>query len=361
MSDLQKSIVSLTLLATSCDAAIPAIEASDGTVDDELRDLDHADLNAIHRDFLSLLSLIYTSTTKIALCLKPSKPVYSASIAPLNDLTKNVGNLSQNVRLITAKHGMTLLKEYKSVATGVIGPLAQLAKALLQNATSSGPPTSDESIVRRAAEVHHAIDKGRGLSASNHVAIRSIWKMDQASLGDAMNELNEMSTPDPNGYSDFDDGWDELGIEPSKEMTLTELERLKLMQPIVKLSVLLHKNVTKRVLSAPFETLPVQDHFNPLLDKLVEDSTMLSAAVDELVSTAYAPQDPIELSESLRRFTDVTETLSARLSSILLSPTVENLLKSISKETPAQKWFDTCFNQLDKSTEQLSKLLSDIH
>ncbi|KAH6918587.1 hypothetical protein BKA70DRAFT_20840 [Coprinopsis sp. MPI-PUGE-AT-0042] len=352
----------LKLLVASCDAAISAIGTANGTVDDDLKALDHTDLNIIRKDFLSLLSLLYAQTTKIALCLKPSSPAYSASIEPLKELSKHIGTLSQNVRLIRTEHGLTLLKEYKIVSRNVASTLQQFGTILLEHQLAKEAST-DETYLAKAAEIHHVIDKARdanGLSPNNHTAVRKIWVVEQGSLDDALNEIRDLLKDDPdNEAEEFDDGWNELGIEAPSKMSPDELERLKKVEPIVKLSTLLHKYIIKRVLAAPFDTLPTQAHLNPLLDKLADDSSALSAAVDDLASTVYAPQDTEEMSEQLQNFSRFKETLFDRITSILSLPSVSELMKGSGKEAPAQKWFDTCSEQFEKSIKQLSDLLPD--
>ncbi|EAU88543.1 hypothetical protein CC1G_04249 [Coprinopsis cinerea okayama7 len=363
MSHRENSIAALNLLIAACDAAVSAIDAADGNLDDDLKDLDQTSLNVIHKDFLALLSLLYASTTKIALCLKPSSPTYSASITPLKDQTTHVGNLSQNVRLVRKEHGLTLLNEFKSVAKTVINPLKQLAQVFLDHA--NGEKVNDDAYLSKTGEVHHAIDKARsspgGLSSSNHIAVKKAWGLHQGSLIDAMDELKELSESEgsPGSTDDIDDGWDELGIDAPSKMSAEELGRLKKVEPIIKLSTLLHKYVAKRLLSAPYDSLPIQTHLNPLLDSLAKDSALFAAAVDDLASTVYAPQDTEEMSLQLRNFTDFIETLSSRITSILSLPSVGELLKGSGKEASAQKWFDTCFDQLNKSIKELSDVLPD--
>jgi Grap2 and cyclin-D-interacting len=356
-----------------------AIGNANGTVDDDLKALDHTDLNVIRKDFLSILSLLYAQTTKIALCLKPSSPAYSASVEPLKELSRHIGTLSQNVRLIRAEHGLTLLKEYKSVSKNVASTLKQFGTILLEHQESK-QTSADETYLAKAAEIHHVIDKARdanGLSPNNHTAVRKIWAVEQGSLDDALNEIRDQLQNDPgNEADDFDDGWNELGIEAPSKMSPEELERLNKVrqpltpttgkpstnvtiqvEPIVKLSTLLNKYIIKRVLSAPFDTLPTQVHVNPLLDQLADDSSAFSAAVDDLASTVYAPQDAEEMSLQLQHFSQFKDTIFSRITSILSLPSVSELMNGSGKEGPAQKWLDTCSEQLDKSIKQLSALL----
>lgn len=212
----------------TCDAALDSIAAADGVVPDDLAELKDSDFLTIHKDFLALLAYLYSATTKTALSLKPSSPTYSASLTPLKDLSDNVARLASNVRVVRKAHGATILKEMKSSAQDVVAAVRGLAQTLLSTLSSSGEP--GEEYLSKVGEVHHAIDRIRGsdgLSRNNVAAALKIWAADQGSLADALSELQEMAQPKDEADDDFDDGWDELGIEPSSSLTGEELERLK--------------------------------------------------------------------------------------------------------------------------------------
>ena len=185
----------------------------------------------IHKDFISLLAYLYSATTKVAISLKPTSPTYSASLSPLKDLSTNISNLSHNVRLVQKTHGATILKEMQSAARSVICAIQGLAETLLSDANATKEP--GDVYLSRVGEVHDAIEKLRsttdGLSSNNVAAARKVWAADQSSLSDALKELQDM--PD-SGDDEFDDGWDELGIDSSSnELSPEELETLRKAGP----------------------------------------------------------------------------------------------------------------------------------
>lgn len=74
--------------------------------------------------------------------------------------------------------------------------------------------------------MHDLIDKARGpegLSANNVSAVHKLWLSDQASLVDGCEELDQMMDATP---TEFDDGWDELGLG-TERLSVTEIERAK--------------------------------------------------------------------------------------------------------------------------------------
>lgn len=237
---------SLALLIETCKDALSSIAAANGVVPDDLSDLQDSELTVIQKDFLALLTYLYAATTKTAISLKPSSPTYSASLAPLKDLTTNVSRLASNVRLIRTVHGAFVLKETQESAQSVVSSIQQFARTLLSDIEAS--KTDGDQYLARVGEVHHAIDRIRGpdgLSANNVAAVRKICSANQASLEDALRELQEMAEDDEGGDGDdFDDGWDELGIEPSAKLTPAELGRLKkvLLSPTYYESHLTHRD-----------------------------------------------------------------------------------------------------------------------
>ncbi|KAF6765202.1 hypothetical protein DFP72DRAFT_335888 [Ephemerocybe angulata] len=363
MSDKQKSIVSLTVLKETCNDALASIAAADGVVPDDLSDLQDSDFTVIRKDFISLLAYLYSATTKTALSLKPSSPTYSASLTPLKDLSTNVSRLSSNVRLVRKEHGATVLKELQSSAQTVVSAIQNLAQTLL---TVSSPEKEGEEYLAKVGEIHHAIEQIRGtggLSNNNVAAVHKVWLADQASLVDALQELKEIAESGEDG-EDFDDGWNELGVEPSPKLTEEELRRLNKVESILKLCNLLHKNVIKKVLSAPLQGLASHKDVNPIVDELASDSAALPAAVDDLVSTIYSPQDVTDMVDQLQSLSGAVLGIQSNLNALFALDLVAELfnqpLTSSGKKTPdVRKWFDTCFEEIKSLITQLSNSLQD--
>lgn len=231
-----KAIQALVFGVDTCNAAIKAIS------NHCISTTQHTavpDVAVLHKDFISLLSLLHGSSTKLSLSLKPSSPTYKASLTPLKDIAVHVNAIAHCVGLLDDAHGLTLIKEFVSVAEGVIGSIKALLQTFLDvEATGSRGSTGkagDEYMVR-TGKVHELIEKVRGasgLSSSNIIAVRKRWARDHGPLHDGVKELSETieeSQSEDGGEDeddDMDDGWGELGINSGKKMEQDELERAK--------------------------------------------------------------------------------------------------------------------------------------
>lgn len=231
LSPLQTAILLLTSAAQTCSAALASILEHSKTPASAAHQSDHA---VLHKDFLSLLALIYAHTTKLSLTLKPPSPAYKASFAPLKDISDQISALSHCVCLFAPDHGITLLREVVSVAEDVIQSVRALLRTFLENETRGVEHAGNEYLVRTGA-AHDLITKARatgGISADNVASVRKRWKQDHDAMEDGLGEINEMinnaQASDKNTEEDFeDDGWDELGLSSTKKMDQKELERTK--------------------------------------------------------------------------------------------------------------------------------------
>lgn len=180
----------------------------------------------LHKDFLSLLSLVYTSITKLTLTLRPQEPVHVAALGPLRDLAANITSLTTCATLFDA-HGRTLAEETKLAAKEVCETVQALAWTFLEEGGAA--------YLVRTGAVHDLIDKARReLSVDNHAAVRKLWASDREILEDVLGELASMiedsSTEgvDEGEDEEFGDNeWDELGLGSSKKMTEIELDRAR--------------------------------------------------------------------------------------------------------------------------------------
>jgi len=212
----------LTLLVESCTAALNAFSLSEG-----LEDHLSADFSTLRTDFISILSILYSATTKIALSLKPSSPQYKASLVPLQDVSNNVAALVHSIRLMRVREGTTVLKEYENIAQNVVIAVRSLAQCLLDESRGN----ANEEYLVKTGEVHELIDRVRkpgGLSLNNRDAVRRSWLQDSGSLADAYEEIQEICKAadlDVEDEEEFGDGWDELGISSDKKLSASELDR----------------------------------------------------------------------------------------------------------------------------------------
>jgi hypothetical protein len=228
MSDQQKAVLSLTLVLETCNAALDSIAPHPSLQSPDV----------LHKDLVSLFSLLYAATTKVSLTLKPSHPTYSASLTPLKDLADHVSALFHCASYyVPEAHGATLVQEVVSLVRDAIESIRALVQKFLEieanESRQSSGQAGDEYMVRTAT-VHNVLDRARGLSANNLLAVRKRWVEDAASLVDGFREVADMvedaeSTENPEDLDDtmFDDGWGEIGLGKGQKMDLEELERTK--------------------------------------------------------------------------------------------------------------------------------------
>jgi hypothetical protein len=203
-------------------------------------------LEVLHKDLISLLSLVYSDVTKLSIALKPSKPTYSASAAVLKELSSHILALSANVNLFDEKvHGAALIKEARTLVRDVIEAVNGLIQTFLdlnaegRPATSGSGAAGEEYLIKTGA-VHALIERARsptGLSMDNRNAVRKQWAEDRGTLEDALKEVNEaiedaeQEGDDEPGEDDQwaaenDAEWAELGISSAK-MTKEGLQHAK--------------------------------------------------------------------------------------------------------------------------------------
>lgn len=229
MSDQQKVLLSLTLVVQTCNAALASTPPPPQP----------QSLDVLHKDLLSLFSLLYAATTKLSLALNPSHPTYSASLAPLKDLADHLSALFHCTSFfVPAAHGATLVQEVVSLVKDAIESIRALAQKFIEIEASDSRQSSgkagDEYMVRTAT-VHSVLDRARALSANNLLAVRKRWTEDAASLKDGFREVSDMVEDEESAENPdepmFDDGWGEIGIGKSQKMSPEELERTKKVGP----------------------------------------------------------------------------------------------------------------------------------
>ena len=216
MSDPLK--VLLTALSQTCTQSILAVKTAPDTQDNPL--------STLRTDFLSLLSLIYSNTTKLSIALNPSTPAYSAAVRPLKDLITHASTLASNASLfLPGVHGRTLTAEVHSVAKSVLIALADLARAHLSLITRARADATSgtEEYLSKTAVVHELIAQAKavhpqGLSRSNLVAVRKRWLEHAETVSDAeaMLEFECFASDDDdddNKDPELGDGWDDPELD----------------------------------------------------------------------------------------------------------------------------------------------------
>ncbi|KAK0503260.1 hypothetical protein EDD18DRAFT_1137119 [Armillaria luteobubalina] len=358
MKDKRRAISSVKKAIETCDAALDVLSQSSRP-----EDVPPPELTVIRQDFLSLLLLIYGSTTKLSLAMKPKAPTYSAALSPLKDISDHISALAHCTNMLLPEiHGATLVQEFNNICIDVIKSVKSLLTIFDASETRALEP-GDEYLVK-TGEIHHLIDNARssskdGLSVDNLSAVRKKWLQDSGPLNDGLKELNDMiEYGGEDAEEDKDDGWDELGLGSVKCADEKELGRTKQVHTIIRLSTLLHKRILRDFLSpSPSSTLPMSN-----LDKLVPCSSSLLSASDDLISSFYPPQDPSAIGAEFIIFQECLEHLKLSVDALvdnqMLHAQFDTLSITGNNPTPTlTKWYKTCFEQIQKTSQNLIQCL----
>ena len=247
------------------------------------------ELSVLHRDLISLLSLLYAACTKIALVLNPSSPAFKAATDPLNDALKHRIGLSHCLSLYNSpnsKYGETLRAEVDHEVIDVLDALKSFAEIQLKAVQGAkralGSKAGDKERFMRVGAVHDMIDKAKKVSKDNVEAVRKRWEQDKGILEDSLREVEEALEEEEEDEDEEDDGWDELGLGGSSEMTKEDRERTIQILAVVKKTIKQHDRVREAKLQSSGEKGDCTE-----LDLLPLLSRDVSNAVDDLVATLY--------------------------------------------------------------------------
>ncbi|KXN89261.1 hypothetical protein AN958_06015 [Leucoagaricus sp. SymC.cos] len=225
----------------------------------------------------------------------------------------------------------------------------------------------------RTGAVHDIIEKARGrdgFPGNNLVAVRKVWKRNQESLNDGLDEVRETmenaeKPEDGVGKEEeeFDDGWTELGISSNVKPSVTEVGRIKKMYTIVRLSTLLHQRIFKDALSTLSPSLPLNKDTHTMLDSLADGSSDFLTCSDNFISTMYPPQVAEHMDIELEEYRQQLSNLQSKFDPLIPETSIEEQLQklrlssSISKPTDhytkLRKWYIACINQINKNIYEL--------
>ncbi|KAM5534075.1 hypothetical protein V8D89_012256 [Ganoderma adspersum] len=369
-----KALAALRALRGTCSAAIhvlqqPSTASPASILPSESESESRPALAVLHKDFQSLLTLVYTSTTKLTLVLRPSEPVPSAALAPIKDLGTSITSLATCATLFFI-YGTTLASEVGLLAQDVIKAVRSLTSMFVEDG-------GDDYLVRTGT-VHDTIEKARrDLPLDNVTAVKKRWKADKDMLEDSLEDINGMVDDDEHeqgeddrGRDDLDDEWDELGFGSAKKMSETELERTKKIQPLARFVTLFHKRVVPDVLGALSSSPPDLGSLNQALDALPPLSNAVVVAMEELVAALYAPQKPDTLAASASFLAEAIRAVHESIAVDMLLPPrdLEKVMDALSidgakgggekKAKDPRKWFDSCLVQVDKSAKAVDEMLN---
>ncbi|KAH9180543.1 hypothetical protein EDB89DRAFT_1919666 [Lactarius sanguifluus] len=299
MSDPLKLL--LPALAQTCTQSISAIRTAPDT--------QNIPLSTLRTDFLSLLSLIHSNTTKLSIALNPSSPAYSAAQRPLKDLITNSSTLASNASLFLPDvHGRTLTAEVHSIAKNVLTALEDLARAHLSLITRVPTEAASEEYLSKTGIVHELIAQAKaghpqGLSRTNLVAVRKRWLEHAETVSDAeaMLEVETFVSDDDDKDSD---GWDDPELDlgsDSGEQTAVQKEIAKKIWPVVHHASELLKDIHIALLSPTPSRAQLPP--NALLDDLADSAPPFAAAVDNLSDEIFdLPDNPTDFDQSRNNF-----------------------------------------------------------
>ncbi|KZT70120.1 hypothetical protein DAEQUDRAFT_224967 [Daedalea quercina L-15889] len=352
MADKDNAKVTLQVLVETCSAAAdtlkqPTLASAPGPSSSVPA------LGVLHKDLLSLLTLIYASTTKLTLSLRAEEPAYKAAVGPLQDLIGNVSAIATCAALFDA-HGLTLASDVRQVVTEVCSALSALGRTLLEEG---------EDYLVHTGMVHEVVDKAkRDLSADNRAAVRKRWTADRGMLEDSLQDVASMLEDDDaaDQDEDFNDELDDLGLGSVKKMSEVELERTRKVQSLLRFTILLHKRVQLDLLAKPAS----QPASSATLDSLPAHSQAILVELEDAVATLYAPQDPAAIAAAISSLVNSVKSLQAVVIPMLpsASSTSKTTVGSVASEskgaqTDVRRWFVTCFEQIDKLSHSLGESL----
>ncbi|EIN07370.1 hypothetical protein PUNSTDRAFT_144866 [Punctularia strigosozonata HHB-11173 SS5] len=373
MGDRHQAVASLVIAAETSKAALLALSTPGVLPPND----QHPSLEVLHKDLASLLSLVYSDSTKLSIALKPSKPTYSASVAVLKELSTHILALSANVNLFDEiKHGATLKAEATHVVRDVIEAVNGLLQTFLDLNADGRPATSGsgaagEEYLVKTGTIHDLVERARGpngISKDNRSAVRKRWAEDRSTLEDALKEVTEaiedaeQEDSEDGGEKDEweeenDAEWAEWGISATK-MTKDELEQAKAIHPLLRVTTLLHKRILLDLL-AP--AAPALSSGGPTLDTLLSHSTSLQSAFDNLVAvTLYPSERKNGVLPAIDAFGAVLNNLNTTIDLLLPEQNLEGKMAALEVADGAvgkqgckqnrdmRKWFDMCFQQVHK-------------
>jgi Grap2 and cyclin-D-interacting len=167
--------------------------------------------DVLRKDFISVISLIHSHSTRLWIALGKQPPTPSAACATLDELSKHICSLYGCTLAFTQISGPTFIAEARAAATEVLLALQRLLQEY-----SSGGDGGDS--MRKTAALNEVCESARNISLDDREAALKVWKQDGEVVKDAIKELNSLLKPIED--AGFSDGWDELLGE---DVGITEL------------------------------------------------------------------------------------------------------------------------------------------
>ncbi|EJD44096.1 hypothetical protein AURDEDRAFT_185146 [Auricularia subglabra TFB-10046 SS5] len=332
--DHAKATAALKAAASTAAAALDALQATQNS-----NAAPAIELAVLRKDYTSILTLLYSAVTKVALALRPPKQEWKAALQPINDMGSATVALSSCASLFSVQHhGASLRTQARNLASDVLRTVQQLASTIEDDT---------EDLYVRTGALHDAIDRARNeLPASELDAVRDLFRANQACLDDGLPELQELIEEDECDHVENDDDWDAFGDEfASSKLSPEERQRVKEAYPLVKLITQLHKKILSDYLSPkrdPQLSMQQLEAIRPL-------STDILSRFEDVVAALYGPQEAGVVHAAVSA---ILSTVASVKPLVLpgqddISTGMEGLSLS-SEPSKSTKWFQLCFAQIEK-------------
>jgi hypothetical protein len=212
------AIATLCVLSETCKSALQSL----ANLSCSKSSLDTASVAAstLRTDALSIHRLIHVSTTRLSVALGKPPPSYDLALVQLKDLTTQVGQLASCVSSFPS--GM-LQKEAIWSAERTIHALEIFAQTF---ETACRQDKHNKEYLVKMGAVHEAVEAAQDMSINENAALAKAFKRNVDSLNDSLAEVKEMMANDNASTMGFSDGWDELGEEFQKSLTVEERKRV---------------------------------------------------------------------------------------------------------------------------------------
>ncbi|PVG04459.1 hypothetical protein CPB86DRAFT_218980 [Serendipita vermifera] len=306
-------------------------------------------VDILRKDFVGIISLIYTYSTRLWIALGKRPPTHSAAFPTLDELSNYTKTLYGCALAFTDSYGGTLRVEIHTAAIEVLSAL----EALLRDYSESNGENSKQ----MTATLHEICDRSRNVSTDNREAVLKIWKQDSEALKDAIKELDELLNPDDleDSSDGVSDGWDELlgGEETGAELSGGEMATVKKVLVTLEKTSALRKDIRKHVL------LRAREDVNLIRDNVVPISQEMVTIVDDIVACCNPPLELIELRRLLARLSSSLRNLAQTCGGSVTTISESLTTLKVTDYTPDHAQTPTIASQMTK-VEEIARAIGDI-
>lgn len=160
-------------------------------------------IEVLRKDFIGIISLIYSYSSRLWIALGKQPPTPSAAIPTLQEISNRIRSLYGCAIAFRNLDGKAFSAEVQTSAADIL-----LAMKVMLDGYSAQQRAED--MMRKTAALHEACEKGKNLSVDNREAVLKIWKQDSEALKDAIKEMNALLSPKSVEDGEASNGWDDL-------------------------------------------------------------------------------------------------------------------------------------------------------